>query len=300
MADWLLAACLTGIALAGAIIALVVALVPTTPDLASVVDRLQHRRGSIGATTAPAPRHGIEHLGNWVQSRTGALPRPGVSDADLDLLGLSNARFHAHKLFWALGGLASPVLLVAWSSVFGLSLQWSLPVLLAPVLAAGGWVLPHLLVQRRAAATRQRFARTITAYIDLVVLERLSGAGLAAAIIEPAQICDAPLFVRIRQSVTRHQLERQPPWNALRQLAKDVDLSDLTELADILELSGVKGAPMAEQLKARASDIRNAWLHRDVEAAGAASQRQVATTGLLLLCFLVFVGAPALLRLVAS
>src|SRR5690606_7410991 len=158
---------------------------------------------------APTTGHrGIDRLGAWVQARTGALPRLGVTEADLDLLGLSHARFHAHKLFGAIGGLATPVLVVAWASLFGLSVGWTTPVLLAVVLAVGGWFLPHLLVRRRAAATRQRFARTITAYIDLVVLERLSGAGVAAAIIEPAQICDAPLFVRIRQAVTRHPLER--------------------------------------------------------------------------------------------
>lgn len=298
MADWLLAACLCGVAAAGAAIALWVALAPTTPELSTVVDRLQRRTGA--STIELAPESRLDRVGAWVQSHAGAVPRIGVPDADLDLLGVSSARFHAHKLLWALAGLASPTLVLAWSALIGLPISWTSPVLLGLALAVAGWFLPHLLVRRRAAATRQRFARTITAYIDLVVLERLSGASLAAAIIEPAEVCDAPLFIRIRQAVTRHQLERRPPWVALRGLASDVDLPDLTELADTLELSGVKGAPMADQLKARAADIRNAWLHRDVEAAGAASQRQVATTGLLLLCFLVFVGAPALLRLVAG
>jgi len=280
-------------------------LAPTTPDLADTIERLRRSsrtprvpRDSTTLAGTKAPR--VDRFGAWVQRQSISLPGLTVPYADLDLIGMTPARFHASKGVWALFGLAAPAILAAWSWILGISLGWETPVLLALVLAVVGWCVPHLLVRQRAAITRQRFARTITAYIDLVVLERLAGATLATAIIEPAGIADAPLFRRIRQALGRSQLERKPPWIALRELADDIDLPDLRELADTMELSGSKGAPMAEQLKARASDIRNAWLHADVEAAGAASQRQVAATGLLLFCFLVFVGAPALLRLLST
>lgn len=301
MPSWLLAACLCGAALGGAVVAVHLVFAPTTPDLADTIARLRRTsrsaRAAGPAAAGESPR--TERFGAWVQRLTANLPGLAVPYADLDLIGMTPAGFHASKGVWAVIGLAAPAVITAWAWILGVSLGWETPVLLALLLAVGGWCVPHLLVRRRAAETRQRFARTITAYIDLVVLERLSGATLATAIIEPAGVADAPLFRRIRQALGRSQLERKPPWVALRELADDIALPDLQELADTMELSGAKGAPMAEQLKARASDIRNAWLHADVEAAGAASQRQVATTGLLLFCFLVFVGAPALLRLVA-
>lgn len=299
MPSWLLAACLCGAAAGGALVALWLCLTPTTPDLAETLTRLHSRPDSLvraGVAEVAAPTWS-ERLGGWVQRRTATLPGLRTPYRDLDLLGMSTARFHAHKAFWAVVGLAAPTLLMGWSALLGLTPGWGTPVVLGLALAVAGWCLPHLTVRRAATATRQRFSRTITAYIDLVVLERLSGATLATSIIEPATVAEAPLFVRIRQTVNRHQLERKPPWSALRELADSLELPDLRELADTMELSGLKGAPMADQLKARAGDIRNAWLHHDVEAAGAASQRQVAATGLLLLCFLVFVGAPALLRL---
>lgn len=300
MPGWLLAACLCGMAVSGAGIALWLCLTPTTPDLVETLTRLHSRPEALSraAVTDVATPTWQERLGGWVQRRTTTVPGLRTPYQDLDLLGMSAAHFHAHKALWAVAGMAAPTFLVGWSALLGLTLGWGTPVILAIMLAVAGWCLPHLWVRRRAATTRQRFSRTITAYIDLVVLERLSGATLATSIIEPAMVAEAPLFVRIRQTVNRHQLERKPPWSALRELADSLELPDLRELADTMELSGLKGAPMADQLKARAGDIRNAWLHHDVEAAGAASQRQVAATGLLLLCFLVFVGAPALLRLV--
>lgn len=297
MPAWTLAALLTGSAAAAAVLVVVAAFVPTTPDLADAIARLHARQGRRERVEHTDRARRLDRFGGWVAARSGSLPGLGVPYADLDLLGMTSARFHGLKGSLALLGLAAPSMIAAWSALLGRPIGFVTPVAVSLAAGVGLWFLPHALIRRDAQATRQRFARTITAYIDLVVLERLSGATLAASIIEPATIADAPLFRRIRQTLDRNQLERKPPWTALRELAEDIELTELRELADTMELSGTRSAPMAEQLKARAGDIRNSWLNRDIEAAGAASQRQVAATGLLLLFFLVFVGAPALLLL---
>ncbi len=297
MPDWMLASLLAGAAAGAALMLVLVALLPTTPDLADTLGRLHARRSRRERVESTDRARRLDRFGGWVAARTGGLPGWGVPYADLDLLGMTSARFHGLKATLALLGLAGPATVGAWSALLGTPIGVTVPVALSLALAVALWFLPHALIRRDAQATRQRFARTITAYIDLVVLERLSGATLAASIIEPASIAEAPLFRRIRQTLDRNQLERKPPWTALRELADDIELAELRELADTMELSGTRSAPMADQLRARAGDIRNSWLNRDIEAAGAASQRQVAATGLLLLFFLVFVGSPALLLL---
>ncbi|MFW6600395.1 hypothetical protein ACQBAU_18275 [Propionibacteriaceae bacterium Y2011] len=306
MGSGMVAAVLCAVGVTAALVVLVTAFVPTTPDLADTLARLHRRPDALtsDSTTGVRPtgeRTGrVDRFGGWLLARAGGLPGLAIPYRDLDLLQQTPARFFAAKGCWAVAGLALPSVVAAWAWILGTPLAFSTPVLLALVGAVVGWLVPHLQVRQQATVTRQRFSRTITAYIDLVVLERLSGATLAASIIEPASIADAPLFRRIRQQLSRTQLERKAPWTALRELADAIEVPDLRELADVMELSGTRSAPMAEQLTARAGDIRNTWLTRDVEAQGAASQRQVAATGLLLFCFLIFVGAPALLRLVSS
>lgn len=299
MPSWLLASLLVGASAAAAIVCLVLVFLPTTPDLATTITRLHRRPVLTHETTAAAPNEQgwAERLGSWVMPRTGWLPSMAVPYSDLDLLDLSVARFFGMKTLGALVGLALPTLVAGTLSLTGTPLGLGVPVVASLVLMVVMWLLPHVLVKRDAAEARQRFSRAITAYIDLVVLERLSGATLASAITEPASIANAPLFRRIRIALNRSQLERKAPWVALRELARSIEVSELKELADTMELSGTKSAPISEQLKARAGDIRNAWLNKDIEAAGAASERQVAVSALLLMCFVAFLGAPAIMQL---
>ncbi|MDN5725744.1 MAG: hypothetical protein L0G99_07395 [Propionibacteriales bacterium] len=298
MSSWMLAALLVGASAAAAVVCLIMFFLPTTPDLATTITRLHRRPVLTHETPSSASQQSwSERLGGWVMPRTGWLPSLAVPYSDLDLLDLTVSRFFGMKALGALVGLALPSLLGGIASMLGMSLGIALPVVASLALMVLMWLLPHVLVKRDATEARQRFSRAITAYIDLVVLERLSGATLASSITEPAGIADAPLFRRIRIALNRSQLERKAPWVALRELAQSIEVPELKELADTMELSGTKSAPISEQLKARAGDIRNAWLNKDVEAAGAASERQVAVSALLLMCFVAFLGAPALMQL---
>ncbi len=293
-----LLAVLTGLFGAAAVIAAVAAFRPVVPDLADTLSRL-HRSTNPRSPT-PADGDAPDRFGRWMMSRSSTLPGLATPYADLDLIGMTPARFFASKAVWATIGLALPALLGTIFWVLGFAIPFAIPAVLSLVCALLGWMFPNLAIRRDAVAARERFARAITAYIDLVVLERLGGAGVASAIADPAAVAAAPLFVRIRQSLDRHRLERQAPWTALRRLGESIELPELKELADTLELTGTKSTPVAETLKARARDIRNAFLNKDVERASAASQRQTAVTAVLLVCFLAFLGTPLLLRLLAS
>lgn len=288
---------LTGILAGAAVLTAIAAVRPVTPDLADTLYRLHHPSSTSADLEEGQPG---DRLGRWLMLRSGALGGFGIPYTDLDLLGMTPARFFTAKAVFAAGGLVLPVSIGIFFNVLGLGVPLLIPAGISVLLGLAGWVFPTLAVRRDAAAARERFARSITSYIDLVVLERLGGAGVASSIADPAGIAKAPLFVRIRQSIDRHRLERKAPWVALRSLADDIDLPALRQLADTMELSGTKSAPVAETLKARARDIRNAFLNQDVERAGAASNRQIVTTALLLVWLMAFLGFPVLYRLLQS
>lgn len=290
-------ALLTGLLAGAAVIAAVAAFRPVAPDLADTLYRLHHPSSSSGQLDDGKPG---DRLGRWLLVRSGGLGGFGIPYRDLDLLGMTPARFFTAKAVFAAGGLILPVAIGIFFNAIGLGVPLIIPAGVSLLLGLIGWMFPALAVRRDAAVAREKFARSITAYIDLVVLERLGGAGVASSISDPAGIAQAPLFVRIRQSIDRHRLERKAPWVALRTLAHDINLPQLRQLADTMELSGTKSAPVAETLKARARDIRNAFLNQDVERAGAASTRQTATTALLLVWLMAFLGFPVLFRLLQS
>jgi hypothetical protein len=289
-------ALLTGLLAGAAVIAAVAAFRPVSPDLGDTLYRLHHP----SQTEQLQDGRPGDRLGRWLMVRSGVFGGFAVPYADLDLLGMTPARFFTAKAIFGTAGLVLPVSIGLFFNAIGLGVPLVIPAGISLLLGLLGWVFPALAVRRDATVAREKFARSITAYIDLVVLERLGGAGVASAISDPAGIAKSPLFIRIRQSIDRHRLERKAPWIALRTLANDIDLPQLRQLADTMELSGTKSAPVAETLKARARDIRNAFLNQDVERAGAASSRQTATTALLLIWLLAFLGFPVLFRLLQS
>lgn len=294
--------------LAGAAVLLVVAGLapprPVMPDLGDALARL-HRNPGIQArepaqqpgTAAPDGQGPADKVGGWLMQRFGAFAGP-VPYADLDLLEMRPSRYFAYKAAFALIGLLLPPFLGSVASLIGAPWPIGVPVLASVVLGVLGWFYPRAAVQRDARLARERFSRTITAYIDLVVLERLSGAAVATAVADPAAIAGAPLFQRIDEALARQRLERETPWVALRKLSESIHLPELRELADVIEMSGTRSAPIAESLRARARDIRNRYLNIDIERAAAVSQGQIGITAGLLFCFVLFIATPLMLRLI--
>lgn len=297
--SWVLAI-FAGFCLAVAVLLLVSAVRPVHPDLGDTLARLHRPHTGSAADVGPQTGPAGDRIGRWVLTRAAGLPGLAVPYADLDLLGMTPSRLFTYKAGFAAAGLLLPSAFGVAGTLFGLGVPWPVPAGTALVSAVGGWLFPNWAVRRDAVAARERFARSVTPYIDLVVLSRLGGAGVASAIADPAGIARAPLFLRIREALDRQRLERKAPWVALRNLADSIDLPQLKELADVVELSGTKSAPIADTLRAQARNIRNVFLNRDVETAGAASNRQRAGTVLLLVFFIAFFAAPLAIRLLNS
>jgi Flp pilus assembly protein TadB len=291
------AACGLGLAL------LVRELLPAQPQLAAALDRLapprpnaasaDHEPAGDGASTrALETRVGLlaqRYLTGW--------PLLTVPTRELTLLGIPVARHVGQKVLLALIGLLFPVLFTALALATGVALPPAFPAVSALVLAAVMFLLPELEVRRKAAAAREEFARATSAYLDLTALERAAGAGATQALEQAATVGDSWVFIRLREQLIRARLSGTAPWDGLHELATELALPELSDLADIMRLSGEEGAAVADTLRARSRGLRTALLTKEQTRANEDSERMVVPVAVLGLIFLVLLGAPAIVRI---
>jgi hypothetical protein len=284
--------------LAGAGLTLVVAqLVPAPPDLGAALARLSQQR-----PTAPelVPTGLQDRLGRAVLARGGQLPglRPPVRE--LAILRIPPHEWLGEKVLLAVIGLATPPLFAALANLAGRPFPWVLPAIVSLLMAAFFFMIPSLTVRERAAKAREDFARAVGAYIELVALERLAGAGTSQALEHAAQVGQSWVFERIREELLRSRLSGTTPWNSLSELAEELGVPELADLSDIMRLAGEEGAQVYEALRARGRSLRTGMLTREQARANAASERMVLPVAMLALCFALMIATPAMYRLLTS
>lgn len=272
---------------------------PAEPDLADALNRLSpHRPSPHRDVTGPASDPG-ERAGLWA-SRHLPLSWARTPTKDLAVLRKSVASFYGDKLaFTGIAALAVPLL--AW--LFSLTFQLPITVPIVATLAgmAVGWLLPDLNIKQDAAKARMEFSRALGSYVDLVALERHGGgSGSRQAMELAADVGDSWPFRRISEELARSRFSGQQPWDALHQLADDLGITDLDDLADIMRLCGEQGAQVYDTLRAKATASRNAQLNADQAAANDTGERMFIPASLTAVVFLAILLVPALLRIISA
>lgn len=245
-----------------------------------------------------APTTWLEKLGHWGARRLGINPSSSQR-ALLRLKGISDLEFLGSRLLYALTFAAFPLVASAMAVMIGFTPPLYLPPAATLVLAAIGWFTPLLQLRQQATTTTDDSSEALLVFIDLVVLERLSNASAVDAITNAAFLSDNALFVQIQQAVNRAALENIAPWRELDSLAEAINLPQLADVARIAQLQN-EGASMAEPLRARVAELRNAYLLRVREENVSITQRMDILQMLpVLSIMMIFVAAP-LLRLALS
>src|SRR5690606_31679688 len=114
---------------------------------------------------------------------------------------------------------------------------------------------PDLDVRREAAKARADFNRALGAYIDLVALERMSGAGSRQAMELAAEIGTNWVFRRLSEELRLSRFSGKAPWDALQELADELGLPELVDLANVMRTSE-HGSQVYANLRATAGDLR--------------------------------------------
>jgi len=288
-----------GTLLAGALVGFGVTLVVAgwrapAPDLASSIARLN------GRSRIASPVGGVD-ADDSIRLRAAAwlvqVLRLDRHRSDLALTGTTPTRLATEKVGYAILGLAFPVLLGSILMVAGLSLPFAVPVAGSLLLAAALSVMPEIELRRRATQARAQMRRTVCTYLELVALERAADAGAVEALERAAAIGDGPGFVHIREALLRARLEGRTPWAQLDHLAEELGVDELSDVADIMRLSGEDGAAVLPTLRARSASLRTWLLQSDVTAANEASERMSVPVALLGVAFMALLGFPAFSRI---
>ncbi|KAE8765362.1 type II secretion system F family protein [Georgenia thermotolerans] len=301
-----MSATLLGAIVAGSLISLglalaVLRLLPPRPDPVDAVARLTPKPyvPTQWGALEPDPTR-TERLGQWAL-RT--LP-PGMwvrtPQRELKLLQIPLAKFYGDKLTFAALGLAIPVVLNLVFTAAGARLPFQLGFVASLGLAALMFFIPNYNAVDDARKARSEFRRALGAYVDLVALERTSGAGVRQSMEQAAAVSQSWVFTRISSELMHSRWSGVPPWDALRELADELALPDLADLADIMRLSGEQGSAAYDSLRARATAIRTAMLGEELAEANATVERMSIPGSLLGVVFMALLVAPALLRILTA
>lgn len=298
------AAVLGGVCVGAGIAVAVRGLVPVRPDLRTALDRL-HTPPPAGASSdsTGGRRSGRGELGRqfggWLDAHApaGWARTPAT---DLAILGWSRERLLTQKLTAVIAGLALPTALFTVFALAGIHLTLVVPVAATLVVAAAMSLLPDLAARSQAADARTDFRRAVGAYFDLVALERAAEGGPVDALTRAATVAHGWAFTRIAGTLAHARLTGVAPWVALAQLADELGVGELTDLADIVTLAGNDGAAIYDTLLAKARSIRAAALADTEALANARSETMTLPAALLGIGFVILVGYPALSRILTG
>lgn len=289
---------LVGGAMAGLGVALLLwRLVPPTPDVVDVVRRYSpeaiKERSAVREDIAPTSL--VERLGLWAMRRFPATVWGKTPTKELQLLRIPLYRHYGNKIAFAAVGLAVPPLIGYYLVVMNVPIPLVAPAGASLAAAVFMFLLPDFDVRTDAKYARADFSRALAVYTDLVALERLSGAGARQAMESAAEVGDSWVFRRISEELQRSRWNGVAPWDALQALSDELGLPELSDLADVMRMSG-EGSQVYDNLRARSTAMRSAMLNTERAKANAASERLNMPMSLLGVVFMVILITPALLR----
>jgi tight adherence protein C len=222
---------------------------------------------------------------------------PGARiEADLRVTGRGTDTHLAAKALLAIAGLLAPWLLHALLALGGLSVEVEVPLLAGLVLAALGFLTPDLDARAKATRLRREFRDALSALLDLVGITLAGGAGVEAALGDAAAIGTGLAFDQFRRALRTAALTRTTPWNSLRRLGEELDITELAELAASISLAGTEGARVRASLAAKAQALRTHQVTDAETDAQAATERMALPVSVLFLGFLAFIVYPAVIQ----
>jgi tight adherence protein C len=132
------------------------------------------------------------------------------------------------------------------------------------------------------------------------VITLAGGSGVEGALTDAASVGHGFTAARLRRALEAARLRREPPWLALGRLGEELGIDELLELAASMQLAGAEGAKVRASLAAKATSLRAHLLTEAETQAQAATERMSLPVVLLFAGFLVFIGYPAITRVLTG
>jgi tight adherence protein C len=276
---------------------------PPRPALAVALDRMRPDYVDPAASGVLGGRLEVEgaRLGRRLAA---AIDSSGLrlASARSDLLVVEKPieRFYLDKVAFAVLGFLLVPALVASLGALGMVLPVIVPVWVSVVLGAGGFFLPDVLIKGEAAERRRGFCHALSAFLELVRINLAGGAGIEGALHDAVRVGQGWAFAVLRETLALARLSGETPWAALGRLGTELRIDELVELSSSLVLAGNEGAKIRESLGAKADSLRRHEAALAETKAQQASERMSLPVGLLLMGFLIFLGYPALSKVLSG
>ena len=239
-------------------------------------------------------------LGHWLSEQ---LRQRGIRYTslrqDLALTGRSVDAVLGAKLLGFLAGFLIVIGTAVSLQLVGIGVPLGSPLLLAIGTGTGFFFLPDLQARRDAEARRRDFRRALSAYLDLVALEMAGSAAPAEALPNAARVGSGWPLALLRDTLFRATLAGRDPWEALTELGTRIGVSELRDLGNLVHLVGRDGARVRATLTARAATLRRRDLADAEGKAGQRDQSMLMAQVLIGFGFIVFLGFPAVVSLMA-
>jgi tight adherence protein C len=277
---------------------------PPRPSLAQALARLRR-------PPDPTPVVDLEADGGLTaragQPIAAALQRAGADwlviggvRRDLAVLGRSPERHLAEKVTLALVGLVLAPAVTALLLLDNVGVPLVVPLWASLILMVGGFITPDLGVHADANRRRRDFRHALSSFLDLVVVALAGGGGVETALFDAATIGHGWAFAYLRRALDRARLARETPWTALGRLGTELGIDELSELAASVALAGTEGAKVRASLGAKAVSLRTHELAEAETSDQAATERMSLPVVILFAGFLVFIGYPAIHRVLVG
>lgn len=293
-------AALTGVLLASSVVGVVWWALPGTAALGPSLARLDHTATTRSAAPTGPAGDLQDRLGAWAGRR---LPEAlwRTPTRELDLLRRSPATFHGEKLLLAGIGLLIAPLLIGVFAVGGVALPLTVPLGASLAVAAVLFVLPNLTIAGQAKVARLEFNHALSAYIDLVALERRAGAGPRQALENAARVGRGHwAFDRLGDALAASGVDGRRPWEAFHDLARHLGVPQLDDLANIMALAEQQTMPVYQTLRDHNRALRTAMLTDEQARANAANQLLAIPETLLVGIFVAILLGPQVMTLFAN
>jgi len=274
---------LVGLGLAG----LGLAFVPVRPSLSAELARLEGR--PLGQ-----PANLPVVVGAWLMKGIAKLGRRNSLSADLAICGREPATWGASVASAAilLGGFG----FVAWLVAAAGGLHPSPVVGIAGilVLALIGMTGTVTSLWAEAAKRRQHFERVVTVWLRLTNLAMAAGVGLEEATQQATEVGSDWALMWIREVLAEAGPAGSTVWKALDELGRRLEVRILAQVAASLELAGTEGARARRSMQALATSSRDAEMAEAKAEANRVSQRLFLPAILVVIAYMMYLGAPAL------
>jgi len=279
-------------------------LYPPRPSLAHALAQLRRLPEPAPVLTGEpdgglAARLGRPIADRLVQTKAGWL-LPASVRRDLAVLGRSPERHLAEKVTLALAGLLFVPAIAVLLTVGGAHLPLVVPLWASLIFMVAGFFVPDLGIHADATRRRRDFRHALSSFLDRVVVALAGGGGVETALADAASVGSGWTFGYLRRALDQARLARQTPWAALGRLGQQLGVGELSELAASVALAGTEGAKVRASLAAKAASLRTHQLAEAETADQAATERMSLPVVLLFAGFLLFLGYPAVQRVLTG